>query len=65
MKVKSLLKFFKETYFELQKIQWPDKYEFFFSVGVTLLVVFIFSVFFMFVDGIIGIFVKKIIDFFV
>ncbi len=65
MKVKSLLRFFREAYFELQKIQWPDKYEFLFSVGVTLLVVFIFSVFFMFVDGVIGVFIKKIMDYFI
>jgi len=64
MKINSLFKFFKETYFELQKIQWPSHYEFFFSVGVTLFVVFVFSVFFMFVDGIVGTFVRKIIDYF-
>ncbi len=62
--MKSLSLFFLEVLGELKKIQWPSRSEFITSTISTIIVVFIFSLFFAFVDSVIGYSVKSLILFF-
>jgi preprotein translocase subunit SecE len=59
--IKSLLVFLKEVGEELKKIHWPERKEFIFSVIATIIVVFLFAIFFGLVDSAIGYTVKSII----
>jgi preprotein translocase SecE subunit len=63
--MKRLVIFFEEVYGELRKIQWPPFSDFIFSTIATLIIVALFSVFFFFVDGMIGYCIRAIVERFV
>ena len=51
--------FLREVRIELRKVNWPPRKETVASTWVVLAVVFVFSTYFFFVDGVIGFLVKS------
>lgn len=53
--------FFKEVWEEFKKISWPSRKDFLMNVAGVLFIVFLFSIYLGFLDGLIGFIISKLI----
>ena len=56
-------KFVRQVRQELQKVTWPERKDTFISSGIVILLIILFSIFFLFTDQIWSFSIKKIIQF--